>query len=75
MNIVKMKFGVTHEYVLLIREQLADIHVMKDELDEACGIYQSILPLLREKYGREDSKTLAVAGKLREINERCLQRK
>jgi len=75
MNIVKMKFGVTHEYVLLIREQLADIHVMKDELDEASRIYQSILPLLRKKYGLEDSKTLVVAGKLREVDERRLQRK
>lgn len=46
---LKMRYGVTHDKVLIIREHLGDLHVLQFEVDEARSIYESILRTLSEK--------------------------
>eukprot|EP00814_Leptocylindrus_danicus_P004968 CAMPEP_0116034570 /NCGR_PEP_ID=MMETSP0321-20121206/19703_1 /TAXON_ID=163516 /ORGANISM="Leptocylindrus danicus var. danicus, Strain B650" /LENGTH=272 /DNA_ID=CAMNT_0003510941 /DNA_START=122 /DNA_END=940 /DNA_ORIENTATION=+ len=46
---LKMRYGVTHDKVLIIREHLGDLHVLQFEVDEARLIYESILKTLSEK--------------------------
>jgi len=49
LNELRMKSGVTNDQVLLIREHLADLHVLQSESDKATEIYISILVTLSER--------------------------
>lgn len=68
MAIVKMKFGVNHEYILTLKEHLADIHVLKNEVSEAKSLYRSILAPLESMFGEDHERYGTVLEKLEDID-------
>lgn len=73
LNELRMKSGVTNDQVLIIREHLADLHVLHSERDEATAIYMSILMTMSErKEGTNWNIYEAVRQKLDDLrNEIC----
>ena len=63
----KMLYGINHRNIIKLRELLGDIHIKKEEYEEASEAFQSLLATLERRNLKHDRRYAEIQRKLEDI--------